>query len=428
MAGYQKWLVIGLILRLLLIPTTTYGDLHAIAYALHLLPFEGETDIYQRLREINVETSPVPSLGTDFYTYPPLSYFFFGGIMGLLRPLYTDTFSTAIASTQAVFVTYPQIFLWLTLYKLPFLPFDLGAAFVVAKFFDDPRSKVRAFALWMLNPAPIIAGYLFGQFDVVPALLVLLSFLEFKRSHPWRAAFLMGVGACFKTYPLMLLPVLAIVATRTWWKRGLFVLAGLAPFVLSLQLLRGSPAALDVIFNSNPAQRIFQSTITLGYALDMTGYVYVFVLFYCIVLLHGWFRTKGDLEDLLRYSLAVLLLAFAFSFSHLQWLTWSVPLIILDWVRNPRNQVIHLTLLGTAILASLTWQFGPPQEFLAAFGPKCDIPKSCPSFSEFLAYYMEPVHFANIMRSIFAGATLYWVYISIFKVERREVINGQDPT
>ncbi len=416
MTRYLIWLIIGLSLRLILIPTTTYSDLHAIAYALHLLPFEGELDIYGRLREIDLETSPVPFLHYDFFTYPPLSYYFFGGVMWLLKPLYTDSFAAAISSPHDVLMTYqPQIFLWLTLYKLPFLPFDIGAAFVLTRFFTDSASKLRAFALWMLNPVPIIAGYLFGQFDVVPAFFVLLSLLEFKRGHPWRSALIIGVAACFKSYPLILIPVLAVVATRPWWKRGLMVLTGLAPFVLSLQLVRGSPVALEVIFNSRPAQRIFQSTLPLGDALDMTASIYVFLLLYCIILLHAWYKTKGDFDDLLSYGLAILLLAYAFSFSHLQWLTWSIPLIVLDWVRNPKNQIIHLVLIGTAIMISLTWQFGAPEEFLGPFGVKCKTAEECLSFSELIEPYIYPLHFANIMRSIFAGAVVYWIYSSVFK-------------
>lgn len=418
MTRHLTWLIVGLTLRLVLIPIIIYSDLHAIAYAIHLFPFEGVTDIYGRLREIDLDTSPVPFLQYDFYTYPPLSYFFFGGAMWLFKPLYTDSFSAAISSPHEVLMTYqPQIFLWLTLYKLPFLPFDIGIAFLLRRFFSDQASKVKVFALWMLNPIPVIAGYMFGQFDVVPAFFVVLALLEFKRDHPWRSVIIMGIGACFKSYPLILIPAVAIVATPQWWKRGLMVLIGIIPFILSLQLVRGSPVALDVIFNSGPAQRIFRSTITLGDALDMTAHIYVFLLLYCLILFYAWYKTKRDFDALFVYLTAILLLAYAFSFSHLQWLTWSIPLIVLDWTRRPRNQFIHLVLIGTAIMASLTWQFGAPEEFLATLGFRCETAEECFSFSELIEPYIYPLHFANIMRTIFAGAAAYWTYTTIFRGE-----------
>ena len=100
-------IIAALAVRLLLMPVAAYGDMHAIAYALHLLGFQGIANVYAALHVLPLEQSPVPNLGIDFFPYPPLTYFVLGGAMAFLRPLYGDGFSSAVSSLFPAFVAHP---------------------------------------------------------------------------------------------------------------------------------------------------------------------------------------------------------------------------------------------------------------------------------------------------------------------------------
>ncbi|MBI4498409.1 MAG: DUF2029 domain-containing protein [Chloroflexi bacterium] len=424
---YGLWLLLGVGLRVLVMPTAAYGDLHAIAYALHLLPYNGVWDVYAALHNLPEAENPVAWMGTDFFPYPPLTYYLLGGAMLLLRPLYGDAFSAAVSSPFPQFVAQPGIFLWLTLYKLPFLVADLAMAFLLTACFSAPAQKRLAFRLWMLNPVPIIAAYLFGQFDLLPAVLVLAAYLAVLRGWPVAGAVALGLGAGFKSYPLLLLPLYALVVGRSWQQRGGYGLAGLAAFALTLLPVLGSPVALKVIFGSDPSRRVLQAGIPLGENLGNVGTAYLVLLFLTVLALHAWRTALGRPELVGRYFLAVLLLTYGFAFSHLQWFTWSVPFLVLDWVRQPANRPAHAVLYLAALLVGLSWQVGPFLEFFLPVSP--DLARALPSLSELVEPIMPIGDAANIWRSAFAGAALYWTYTNVLQEpqEKPDTLWGGQP-
>jgi hypothetical protein len=74
--------------------------------------------------------------------------------------------------------------------------------------------RVRAAWIYALNPITIAVATLHGQFDVMPALALLLA-VVWIGTRPRAAAYALGVGVALKTWPGYFLPVFL-----GWLKRG----------------------------------------------------------------------------------------------------------------------------------------------------------------------------------------------------------------
>ena len=78
-----RWvLVFGLVVRLVLMPISVHPDFWALFFSGNLLPAEGVTNIYNYLGEMTPDNNLYRNYGTNFFTYPPLTYFTFGFFLG----------------------------------------------------------------------------------------------------------------------------------------------------------------------------------------------------------------------------------------------------------------------------------------------------------------------------------------------------------
>ncbi|KKR71597.1 MAG: hypothetical protein UU16_C0058G0004 [Candidatus Woesebacteria bacterium GW2011_GWA2_40_7] len=112
-----------------------------------------------------------------------------------------------------------QLNFLLLVLKLPYLPFDLGVAALLYKFFKDPKNKFLAFTIWMFNPINLYATYMMGQFDVIPTFLAILTlYFAVKREKYFIAALFLGLGASFKIFPFLFLVPLALMKSK-WLDR-----------------------------------------------------------------------------------------------------------------------------------------------------------------------------------------------------------------
>lgn len=173
----RKIFIIGLLVKLLIIFLTLHGDL--------LFVWNGQF-------HLSVDQK---NIGENYY--PPLAYITFY----LLSPLYW-------LSTEIGY--------WIL--KVPYLIFD----FVILKILFNLFPKQRHFQimkLWWLNPIIIYATYAQGQFEIIPAFLVILSVYLIKSSGVNSIIALAAAGA-YKTLPVFSLPPVILSFSRNW-KKGL---------------------------------------------------------------------------------------------------------------------------------------------------------------------------------------------------------------
>ena len=102
--------------------------------------------------------------------------------------------------------------------KTPIIVADLLIALVLYELIkrDSPKHAYYALIAWLFNPYVIWISSVWGMFDAIPALLVLLSvYLLIARRYK-SSAVLLAVSVLFKLYSIILIPIMFFII----YKRG----------------------------------------------------------------------------------------------------------------------------------------------------------------------------------------------------------------
>jgi hypothetical protein len=126
--------------------------------------------------------------------------------------------------------------------RLPNIAADLGiTALIYRGSLRLGRSASAAFwlaFLWAVNPISILTSVIHGQFDSVPLFFTLLAYymLRFRRQDIWGPALgglSMGLAVVDKSWPVLFVPVLLLVAPRVRDKLAYLVAVAAVPLILT---------------------------------------------------------------------------------------------------------------------------------------------------------------------------------------------------
>ena len=102
-----------------------------------------------------------------------------------------------------------------------------------------PRQALLVGLLYAVNPLPVLVTSYHGQFEEIPLLFIVLALLLLSgrqtRGAAALSALLLGVAVAYKTWPLLFLPPLFLLA-RGPWRRLLYLPLTLVPLGLSIGL------------------------------------------------------------------------------------------------------------------------------------------------------------------------------------------------
>ena len=226
-----KWILIGLALRLILMPLTVHPDLRAIDLGAYLVSQKGEwLTFYDHLSRLEPGNFLVEIYGFDLFIYPPLAYLVPGVFMFLLGPFYDFSFNNLFLLDMEAAAQALTFFKTLFLLKLPYLLFDFLLAFLLYKIFA--KRGEAAFKLWMINPLTLYATFAMGQVDIFPTLMIVAALFFAQRDKRELSVLMLGIGGAFKLFPLLLLPIFVLVLYKQAWQRLKLLVIGLAPYVV----------------------------------------------------------------------------------------------------------------------------------------------------------------------------------------------------
>jgi hypothetical protein len=351
--GIIKWLLIGYLIRLIVMPLFVQSDLVNNGFLATTLIKEGYW---------------LPS------SYSPLFFYIYGGWLKLFQPIMPygifwdipalinfgtnpNQWTTSILLRLSDPNTFSFLFVSKALYLIP----DLVVSLSLLRLFSKPKEGLFAFKFWLLNPILIFVTYIIGQFDVFVVAFLMLSMMAFYRKNYILSAVFLGIGAAFKIIllpllPMVLLPLLANRTNLQKLKNAAIALAVSAlPLVLSYLTLMFIPthAAGYNLSTNSPTFSIFglflDRTIALTATSVFNDYLFVFVfVYFCLMILYYLLRDYS-FDAFWKFTLAIFLLYYSFSFFHVQWFLWVQPLIILAIVKYRRLFPIYLvTLVGYA--------------------------------------------------------------------------------
>lgn len=393
--SYLKWIVIGLLLRLIFISITLHGDLLHMNWTAHFLTYQG----YLIPGEMR---------------HPPLLYYtmsFFQLLFKPVMPLYADGLSPAISWTQG-----PHLFWYLFLLKSYYLIFDLGVAFLLLRLIKDGKKRLLAFRLWMLNPVVIFTSYFQGQFDVVPTFFVVLSLYYIVKNKLASSFFWLGIGAALKNFPFFFLIPAIILLGKTKVKKLTFLLLGTVPYLVLMYPYLGALGFKDNVMTTKYNQTFLNFRFSLG-AFDT---VYVFVVGYTLILIFTYFysqtkESEDSFRRLWQTTLVICLWLYATSLFHPQWFVWVMPLLILLVVESKALRFFYWVLVICFFVYTFNWRKSLSWDLFSPLN--LSFFNNLPSPYDIISHYYPAGTLVGISRSIFSGVSfflIYWVLKQFF--------------
>jgi len=388
-------LLVGLIVRLVLMPVTFHPDLWAISFSQYFFAYKGIINIYDFLASLPASSVLVANYGQNFFTYPPLAYFTLGFFGFLLRPLFNADFFGNLAGRLPNVYSDSRLYWHLFLTKLPYLFFDFGILVLLTDFFEDKKKKVAVALLWSFNPLVLYTSFMIGQFDIIPVFFVILSLFLVKKNHLFWAAFSLGVGGAYKMFPLFFLPFLVISAGKNFKDKLKYFFIGLFPYFVSILPFISSPVFRQTVLFSDQSQKMLFAKIPVSAA----EYLSIFVVLYIFLLGISICRKF----ELWKWFLSVMMMFFSVTHYHPQWFLWLTPFLIIFWIEYPDYKIFPITLLACWFLIML---FFEPSLSIGLFAPlSSSLSQTVPLSISFSKFY-DVFQFKSVVRSIFAGVSI----------------------
>lgn len=398
-------ILVGLLIRFFLMATTFHPDLLAFYYSGFAFANHSVVNIYEYLHQLPLN-SPIQSYGTDFFTWPPLTYFVLGILTFLLKPLFDTNFVQVLSPEQ--FISSPALLKHLFLLKVPYLVFDFAAAIFLVKIFSKEKEKFLAFILWIFNPVLLYSAYMIGQFDIIPTFFMILALYFAIKKKGSLSLLSLGIGGALKVFPLLFIPLAAFsLGKKTGEKLWLFAL-GLFPYVIMTILFLPSQAFRSVSLFGVQSQKLLFAAVNVSGA----DVIYLFVFFYLIFLFYFLrYRKEGSLW---QGFLGVFLIIFSLTNYHPQWFLWITPFLIIFLVNYRRLWLLPAFLLVLFIGIVLLFE---PSLSVGLFAPVVPTLLKFPGVPLLISKYYPPHQLASLLRSIFATISI-WLIFEMFRNKR----------
>jgi len=401
---FFPWLIAGLIFRLISMPITLHPDLWGHSFTAYFFAYEGRWDVYDYLASLPQTHPLVRNFGvSDIFIYPPLAYFTLGFFRFLVKPLADPSFIPWLMENLSQVHSYRGLFYHLFLFKLPYLFLDVALAFLLSSFFKEEKKKKLAFILWMFNPLALYATFMIGQLDLLPTFFTVLSLYLFKKEKPALGLISLGIGGSYKMFPLLFIPCAAFVLGKSFKEKIKFLTLGFLPFFVFVAPFLSSKAFRAMVLFAPKSQKM----LFMGWPVSGAEVIFSFILILTFIYFYAYY-SKEKLTPFF-YFISILLLTFSVTHYHPQWFLWITPFLILEMVENNfKHFLLVFILFSCWLLLTLLFEASLSYGLFNPIWPALD---NAPSLSEFLSRYVDIFQFKSLVRSVFAGASIFLVFL-----------------
>lgn len=406
-----KWTIIGLAIRLLIMPFTMHGqDIFFVNYFPSLLITKGIWDPYGYIRAnipffYDTYYGPVLFIilsAANFVIIKLLNLTPFLKMLEIAYPMMFGQFTTS--DYLALFSGFSRFDLFRNLFlaKGVYLVFDFLTAAILLKM-ASKKSALGSYKLWMLNVVVLHSVYAVGQADIITAFFITAALYFAVTKMPYASIFCLALGGATKTFPFILILPTCLLLGNNWAKRLRLALTGVAVSIaLYLPFWLSSGGAVFTSFTMGrfymgPARYIFNTAL---------------IVFYCAILL-------GAKRDSLKhfaekytvfYFLAVGFLVYAvtpISFRYFVFITPLLALVIPGYKRFGIFILFFILMLAFLRLPGKEMQLG----LLAPLNPQYFM--NLPGMQEIVGKFIDiEIVYRAISRilvlSFFAAAFWTW--------------------
>lgn len=403
----KQWLLIGLLIRLAVMPFTLHGDLIHIYKWPHYL-VHGEWDVYGIVADVR---------GTNYY--PPLSVLFFAAMQFVLGGIFSnyegflDFLLEKGTGARDIFAS-DDLFLSLFLMKVPYLIFDVLLILCCWKMLNDDRDR-RVFAVfWAVNPLVIYGTYMVGQFSLIPTYFVVLAcYLSLRKGYEAYACLSIAAGCLFKVFPILFLPIIVLICSRSIKDFLRLSLIGIGPVIVFYGIFYMISGEIlfkmysDLSYNVNTGLTIESAAMWVSR-----------VAVYGLVCFHILFKRRGEFDYplLIQYFLIIYIAVYwGFIMNQTHYFIWFVPFFILYVQRRPPWRKLFYAVLLIILLGGLRSRASS----LGIFAPiHPELFLSLPSLKDVTGFLFNQKIYAATLKWLFCGVTggmvlailkdLYW--------------------
>lgn len=333
------WLIVGLLLRLLIIPITLHPDIRGYNLGAYLISQGHILDFYDYLSFKDQNDPLVKIYGRDLFIYPPVAYIYPSIFIKLLWPLYPQELFNTLIQDMWKTVASSQLPLLLYLLKIPYLLVDLLIVYMLGKFFENKRDRFLAQVIWLLNPVVIYSAYMISQFDVILALSIILCLVLAKNKKYVLAAAALALGAAVKQFVFILLPLLALYIPGSIAKKLSVFFVGVGVYIAILSPYLSSVGFRRYALLASQSDKVFFAKIPIS------GGAYLPIFLVGVFLIYWFCLYFGKKYQLWQWFILPLLLFYSLVHFHPQWLTWVTPLLVIFLVRLQRKAILPTAIL-----------------------------------------------------------------------------------
>ena len=319
------------------------------------------------------------------------------------------------------FISNYNVFTALTLFKLPYLIFDIACMFLILRlaFDGEPEKKLRVFKFWIFNPLVIFVLYVFARHDIIAIAVTLVALLLAKKDRKYWAIIVLIFGIALRFFPVLILPLLIFYLVRT--KRDYIILSligvsGLTGVELFMHFYFGKSVILPLL-NSEHFDYFFSSKLELL----SHDRIFIFAAVYIVIILSFLHIKKKSFDLLINYGAIVYLTYVSLCYFHPQYVLWTVPFLVIASVRRKSLLYYHWIQFALLMVVLIYWGnlittfvFTPIDHrffiYLTGFIP-------------IIERFYDSAKFVNIFRSIFTGVSLWMVYL-IYKDNKKLMETG----
>ena len=271
--------------------------------------------------------------------YPYGFYLFTAGWLELLSKLSLVDLDT----WQSVWnVSHPARLVFL--FKLIYLPFDLGIGYILYKVCGH-----MGLTLWAWSPLAIYTPFMMGQNDIYPTAFAVAGTyaaskaiqITYQNQSPsllpgkWAVltSVFLGIGSIFKIYPLLLLPPLVLIIEKRWWQRLILLGTGCSFFGLASLPFIATPAYVNGVLFNPEGSKIFQEIQLFSTSISPFLLSYLVLLAYLITA-----DVLPNHRPHLAWFISLIVIAMLFLWvpAPLYWLVWMIPFSISVISKAPR--------------------------------------------------------------------------------------------
>lgn len=332
------WLVIGVILRLALMPFTSHPDIRGHYLGGLIIAHKGSLmGVYDYISKLPRTDPWVKIYGDDFLVYSPLTYWTHA--LWLKLPFNSQPMLERLIINMDQTLKEPNVGWLLVFLKIPYLIADAFCLWLILKVVDIKYRNLTTI-LWIFNLPLIHSAYMMGQFDIFIVLFMLLAVYLAKSEKTVLAAVSLAISAGFKPFGLFLLPFLPGNRIKNILVGMLAYIAIIIPYALT------SPAYRMYAMAAQQSDKVWYAKILVS------GSQYLPLFMVGIVILF-WASFK-NFKSLPWWGwlMSPLLVFYSVTHYHPQWFSWISPFLILAFVLKPKVRWL-IVIMFTAHLAVL---------------------------------------------------------------------------